>query len=103
MKAPRCIFILRRLRKFGMSIRTLTNFYRYTTESILSGYITAWYSNCSAQDHEKVLRVVNTAQAITQANLPSMDSIYISCCRGKAANITNTPPTPVMLSSNLFH
>eukprot|EP00061_Rhincodon_typus_P001755 g15690.t1 len=41
-------FFLKWLRKFGMSIRTLTNFYRCTIESILSGCITAWYGNCSA-------------------------------------------------------
>eukprot|EP00061_Rhincodon_typus_P005993 g26159.t1 len=51
-----------RLRKFGMSIRTLTNFYRCTIESILSGYIMAWYGNCSAQDHKKLQKVVCTAQ-----------------------------------------
>lgn len=27
----------------------LTNFFRYTTESILSGCITAWFGYCSAQ------------------------------------------------------
>eukprot|EP00061_Rhincodon_typus_P005101 g24178.t1 len=32
-KAQQCIFILRRPRKFGMSIRSLTNFYRCTIES----------------------------------------------------------------------
>ena len=34
---------LRRLKKFGLSPKTLTNFYRCTIESILSGGITAWY------------------------------------------------------------
>eukprot|EP00061_Rhincodon_typus_P005040 g24021.t1 len=35
VKAQQCLFFLRRLRKFGMSVRTLTNFYRCTIESIL--------------------------------------------------------------------
>eukprot|EP00061_Rhincodon_typus_P006979 g28179.t1 len=47
-KTQQCLF-LRRLRKFDMSIRTLTNFYRCPIESILSGCIMAWYGNCSAQ------------------------------------------------------
>eukprot|EP00061_Rhincodon_typus_P014661 g41831.t1 len=38
-------------RKFGISIRTLTNFYRCTIESIM-----AWYCNYSAQDHKKLLK-----------------------------------------------
>eukprot|EP00061_Rhincodon_typus_P007721 g29706.t1 len=48
-KAQQHLFFLRRLRKFGMSTRSVTNSYRYTIESILSGCITAWYGNCSAQ------------------------------------------------------
>eukprot|EP00061_Rhincodon_typus_P006719 g27680.t1 len=62
----------RRLREFGMFIRSLTNFYRCAIESILSGCITAWYSNCSTQDCKKLQKVVCTAQTITEANLPSM-------------------------------
>eukprot|EP00061_Rhincodon_typus_P015283 g42874.t1 len=64
-KAQQCLFFLRSLRKFVMSIRTLTNFYRYTIESILSGRIMAWYGNCSAQDRKKLQRIVNVAQSIT--------------------------------------
>ena len=47
-KAQQRLFNLRRLKKFGLSLKTLTNFYRCTTESILSGCITAWHGNCSA-------------------------------------------------------
>eukprot|EP00061_Rhincodon_typus_P004167 g21891.t1 len=86
-KTQQPLFFLRRLRKFGMSISSLTNFYGCTTESILFGCITAWYSNCSAQDRKKQQRVVNTAQSITQANLPPTDSTYTSRCLGKGANI----------------
>eukprot|EP00061_Rhincodon_typus_P005989 g26152.t1 len=39
-KAQQHLFFLRWLRKFGMSVRTLTNFHRYNIESILSGCIT---------------------------------------------------------------
>eukprot|EP00061_Rhincodon_typus_P006595 g27409.t1 len=76
-----------RLRKFRMSIRSLTNFYRRTIESILSGCTTAWCGNCSAQDHKKLQQVLCTAQTITEANLPSTDSIYMACCHRKVANI----------------
>eukprot|EP00061_Rhincodon_typus_P001739 g15636.t1 len=53
-KAQQRLFFHRQLRKFHMSIRSLTNFYRYTIESILSRCITAWYGNCSAQDCKKL-------------------------------------------------
>eukprot|EP00061_Rhincodon_typus_P005984 g26142.t1 len=73
-KVQQCLFFLRQLRKFDLSIRSLTNFYRCTIESKLSGRITPWYGNCSVQDHKNLQKVVCTAQTITEANLPSMDS-----------------------------
>eukprot|EP00061_Rhincodon_typus_P011654 g36841.t1 len=90
-KVQQHLFFLRQLRKLGMSKRSLTNLYRYTIENILSGCITAWYGNCSAQDRKKLQKVVLTAQAIAEANLPSMDSIYTAGCHGKAANIIKDP------------
>eukprot|EP00061_Rhincodon_typus_P013984 g40716.t1 len=50
-----------------------------------------WYGNCSAQHCKKLQKVVCTAQTITEANLPSMDSIYTSHCCGRAANIIKDP------------
>eukprot|EP00061_Rhincodon_typus_P003820 g21049.t1 len=94
-KAQQCLFFLRRHRKFGMSIRTHTKFYRCTIESLLSGCKPAWYGNCSAQDCKKLQKVVCTAQTITEANLPSMDSIYMACCCKKAANIIKDPSCPI--------
>eukprot|EP00061_Rhincodon_typus_P005528 g25150.t1 len=90
-KAQQHLVFLKQLRKFGMSIRTLTNFYRYTTESILSGCITAWYGICSAHACKKLQKVVSTAQTIMEDNVPSMDSIYtFRYCR-KADNIIKDP------------
>eukprot|EP00061_Rhincodon_typus_P007754 g29760.t1 len=86
-KAQQCVFFLRQVRKCGMSIGTLTNFYRCTIESILSRCIKTWYGNCSTQDCKKLRKMVCTAQTITEANLPSMDSIYMARCYRKAANI----------------
>eukprot|EP00061_Rhincodon_typus_P006012 g26195.t1 len=40
----------------------------------------AWYGNCSSQDPKKLQKVMCIAQTITEANLPSMDSIYTACC-----------------------
>eukprot|EP00061_Rhincodon_typus_P017368 g46039.t1 len=93
-KTQKRFFFLRWFREFGMSKGTLTNFYRCTIESILSGCITAWYNNCSAQDRKKVQKVVCTALTIAEANLPSMDSIYMAYCCGKTANIIKGPSYP---------
>ena len=39
------LFFLHRLRRFNKDTRIL-NYYRCTTESILTGCITAWYGSC---------------------------------------------------------
>jgi hypothetical protein len=56
--------------------KTLTNFYRYTIESILSGCITAWYDNCSAHNCKALQRVVRSAQRITRDKLPALQDTY---------------------------
>ena len=99
-KAHQHLYFLRRLRKFGMSATTLTNFYRCTIESILSGCITAWYGSCSVQDRNKLQKVVNEAQSITQTSLPSIDTVYTSRCLGKADSIIKDPTHP---GHTLFH
>eukprot|EP00061_Rhincodon_typus_P006522 g27238.t1 len=93
-KAQHCLFFLRQVRKFGMFIRSLTNFYRCATGNILPGCITAWYGNGSAQDRKKLQKVLCRAQTITEANLPSMDSIHTARCHRKAANIIKDPLPP---------
>ena len=50
-KAQQRLFNLRRLKKFGLLPKTLTNIYRCTIESILSGCITAWCGNCTTTAH----------------------------------------------------
>eukprot|EP00061_Rhincodon_typus_P009332 g32760.t1 len=70
-KAQQRRLFLRLLRKFGMSIRSLTNFYGCTIESVLSRYMATALPK-AIRNHKKVLC---TVQTITDANLPSMDCI----------------------------
>ena len=63
-----------RLKKFGS--QTITNFYRCTFESILSGCITAWYGNCTAHKRKALQRVVWSAQRITGGRLPTPQDTY---------------------------
>lgn len=41
-KFQQCLSYLRRLRKFALPLPILRNFYRFTTDSVLTGCITAW-------------------------------------------------------------
>ena len=78
---------IRRLKKCGLSPRTLTNFYRCTIESILSGCITAWYGNCTARNHRPLQRVLQSAQLITRGKLPALQHTYSTRCHRKAKKI----------------
>ena len=86
-KAQQRLFNLRRLKKFGLSPNALTNFYRCTIESILSGCITAWYGNYSSQNHKAYQRMVRSAQRITGGKLPAFQDTYTTRCHGKAIKI----------------
>ena len=86
-KAQQRLFNLRRLNKFVLSPKTLTNFYRYTIESILSGCITAWFGNCSAHNCKALQRVVRSAQRITGGKLPALQDTYTTRCHRKAIKI----------------
>jgi hypothetical protein len=74
-KAQQWLFNLRRLKKFGLSPKTLTNFYRCTIES---GCNTA----CKA-----LQRVVRSAQRITGGKLPALQDTYSTRCHRKAKMI----------------
>jgi hypothetical protein len=60
-KAQQRLFNFRRLKKFGLTPEILTNIYKCTIESILSGCITAWYGNCIAYKRKALQRVVWSA------------------------------------------
>uniref|UniRef100_A0A8C8I2H8 Metalloproteinase inhibitor 2 n=1 Tax=Oncorhynchus tshawytscha TaxID=74940 RepID=A0A8C8I2H8_ONCTS len=86
-KAQQRLFNLRRLKKFGLSPKALTNFYRCTIESILAGCITAWYGNCTALNRKALQRVVRSAQRITGGKLPALQDTYTTRCYRKAIKI----------------
>ena len=86
-KAQQCLFNIGRLKKFGLSPKTLTIFYRCSIESIMSGCITNWYGNCTALNRKALQRVVRSAQIITGGKLPALHDTYSTRCHRKAKKI----------------
>jgi gmma-aminobutyric acid receptor subunit gamma len=68
-------------------LKTQTDFYRCTIESILSGCITAWYSNCTASNRRALQRVVRSARRITGGTVPAQQDTYSSRCHRKTKKI----------------
>jgi gmma-aminobutyric acid receptor subunit gamma len=106
-KVQQRLFNLRRLKKSGLSPKALTNLYRCTIESILSGCITAWYGNCSAHNRKALQRVVRSTQHITGGKLPALQDTYTSRCHRKAIKIIkdNKHPSNCMVTplSSITH
>ena len=69
--------------KFGLSPKTLTNFYICTIESILLG----WNGNCTTLNRKALQRVVLSAQRITGGKLPDLQDTYSTLCHRKAKQI----------------
>ena len=78
-KAHQSLFNLRRLKKFGLSPKTLTIFYRCTIESILLG--------CTARNRKVLQRGVWSAQRITGGKLPAIQDTYSTQCHRKVKKI----------------
>jgi hypothetical protein len=93
-RARQHIFPLRRLKRFVMGPQILKNIYSCTIKSILTGYITPWYGNCSASDHKALQRVVRTAQYIPGAKLPDIQDLYTRQCQRKAQKIIKDSSHP---------
>jgi hypothetical protein len=86
-KAQQRHFNLKMLYKFGLALKMLTNFCRFTIESMLSDCITAWYGKCTARYCRVLQRVVPSAQCITGGKLPALQDTYSPQCHRKAKKI----------------
>ncbi|KAI4901613.1 hypothetical protein NFI96_028146, partial [Prochilodus magdalenae] len=93
-RAQQRLSFLRRLRKFGMSPRILSNFYSCIIESILTSCITVWYGSTTVEDRKRLQRVVKTATKITKMAHPSLQSIYNLRVHRRAASIIKDPTHP---------
>lgn len=93
-KAQQRLYFLRRLRKFGMSTKTLSNFYSCIVESILTSCITVWYGSATEMDRKCLQRVVKTAEKIIRTPLPPLQTIYHHRVQRRAASITKDPTHP---------
>ena len=89
---PSCIvripaYGIKKLKRFGMGSQIRKSLYSCTTESILTGFITACYGNCLASDRKALQRVVRMTQYITGARLPAIQAIYTRRCETAALYI----------------
>ncbi len=63
-------------------------------ESILTGYITAWFGNSTTGNRKALQRVVRTSRHIVGGELPSLQDIYTRRCIRKAWRIIKDSSHP---------
>jgi len=98
-KAKQRLYHLRELRKFRVSRRILQTFYAGAVESILSGSITAWFSNSSSQYRRALQRMVRSAERTIGIALLTLLDLYSRSCRTRDCRIVKDPHRP---NNNLF-
>ena len=81
-KAQQPLYLLRKLRSFGVGRHVLESVYRCLVESVLSFNIVTWYGNLSVKNRARLARVVNTASKIIGAEQKQLCDLYhLSVCR----------------------
>ncbi len=98
-KARERLYHLRQLRKFRVSLAILKYLYSGAIESVLTQCISVWYGNVSNQDCKSLQRVVCLTERISGSALPSLQDIYLKCCKSRAAKIIKDSNHP---SNRLF-
>ena len=75
-KAQKRLYLLRKLRSFGVGSHDLKPVYRCLVENVLSFNIVTWYGNLSVKNRARLARVVNTASKIIRAKQKQLCDLY---------------------------
>ncbi|KAK3556233.1 hypothetical protein QTP70_006918 [Hemibagrus guttatus] len=86
-KAQQRMYFLRQLKKFLLPVKMLVNFYTAIIESVLTSSITVWFAAATARDKAKLQRVIHSAEKVIGCSLPSLQELYVSRSRRRAAKI----------------
>ncbi|KAK3514282.1 hypothetical protein QTP70_012898 [Hemibagrus guttatus] len=93
-KAQQRMYFLQQLKKFLLPVKMLVNFYTAIIESILTSSITVWFAAATARDKAKLQRVIHSAEKVIGCSLPSLQELYVSRSRRRAAKIAADPSHP---------
>ncbi|KAK3520904.1 hypothetical protein QTP86_003763 [Hemibagrus guttatus] len=93
-KAQKRMYFLRQLKRFLLPVKMLVNFYTAIIESILTSSIMVWFAAATARDKAKLQRVIHSAEKVIGCSLPSLQELYVSRSRRRAAKIAADPSHP---------
>ncbi|KAK3536268.1 hypothetical protein QTP86_000654 [Hemibagrus guttatus] len=93
-EAQQRMYFLWQLKKFLLPVKMLVNFYTAIIESILTSSITVWFAAATARDKAKLQRVIHSAEKVIGCSLPSLQELYFSRSRRRAAKTAADPSHP---------
>jgi hypothetical protein len=86
-KAHQRLFLLRKLRNFGVSSQVLESVYRSLIESILTFNLIVWFGALTVRDKSRLGRVVKTASRIVGTPQKQLCDLYTMTVKKKAQKI----------------
>ncbi|KAK3548381.1 hypothetical protein QTP70_012138 [Hemibagrus guttatus] len=101
-KAQQRMYFLRQLKKFLLPVKMLVNFYTAIIESVLTSSITVWFAAATARVKAKLQRVIHSAEKVIGCSLPSLQELYVSRSRRRAAKIAADPSHPGVVLKEEF-
>ena len=94
-KAQQRLYLLRKLRSFGVNKEILVNVYRSLIESILSYNIACWFGFIFSLDKNKLGRIVHLGEKITGERLISLNDLYLQSVKRKAIKLVKNDSHPL--------
>ena len=82
-QAQQRLYFLRKLKNtISLTIRILRTFYSGVVKTVLTCYISTWYSSCSMSDKKALQRIVRGAERVIGVSLPSVQELVQGHCQG---------------------
>ena len=90
------MYLLRKVRCFGVSRELLQIVYKSLVESVLTFNIVVWYENLGVKGKAKLARIVGMAGKTTGAKQDSPSDLYLTAVEQKTARILDDSKHPLL-------
>ena len=94
-KANQRMYLVRKLKTFGVNVHTLEMVYRSLVESILCFNIVTWFGNLGVKDRNRLNRIVNLASKVIGKTQKPIIEIYKDFVKTKAKKIMSDNSHPM--------
>ena len=94
-KAYQRMYILRKLRSFNVSNKTMVQIFKSLVLSIITFSMSVWYGSCGVKEKSKIQKVSNECSKIINSKLQPINKEYIEAIERKACSIVSSRKHPL--------